>query len=208
MYDFEKSNRRRVLKTIGTGVVAGAVMSGTASARGNNYGNGNGIGAFLNDEAVLKDHPVWDSGVEDETDESAVDVQVGTMTDIDIPEDLIPEGEEVPEEGPFAFTPRAVKVTPGTEVTWRWATPTHHSVTSFNAAADDPGDHGQLFDEHYHPPANPEPPFHEFSHTFETEDTYLYFCHPHGTPYPVPFGPLGELPNHVGMRGAVLVRDE
>lgn len=213
MYDFGSSNRRTVLKTIGAGVVAGTVTSGSASARGNNYGNGNGIGAFLNDEAALKDRPVWDSGVVDRTGESEVDVHVGTTTEVDIPEEIFP-GDEPPEELPMGYSPRAIEISPGTEVTWDWATPTHHSVTSYNASAESPGDHGQLFDDHYHPPEEgesghpPEYPFHTFSHTFDTPDTYLYFCVPHGTPYPVPFGPLGEVPNHVGMRGAVLVTDE
>lgn len=214
MHNFGSLNRRKVLKTIGAAVATATVLTGTASARGNNYGNGNGVGDFLNDEAVLKAQPVWDSGVADQTGESNVTVQVGTMTSVDVPEDLIPPDEQVPEEGPFGYSPRAVKISPNTEVTWDWATPTHHSVTSYNASAETSDQHGELFDEHYHPPAEGEPefppeyPFNRFSNTFESLGTYLYFCHPHGTPYPVPFGPLGEVPNHVGMRGAVIVTDE
>jgi len=190
------SNRRTVLKTVGTGIAASAVFTSSANADK----RGKGIGAFLNAEAVFKDRPVWDSGVADKTGESAVEVLVGTLTSVDIPEDLFPGGDP-PEQGPFGYDPRAVKVSPGTEVTWTWVSG-HHSVTSYNASADSPEDHGQEFDDHSEDAQN------TFSHTFDEVGTYLYFCHPHGTPYPVPFGPLGEVPNHVGMRGAVKVVDD
>lgn len=199
MTNSDDTSRRDVLKTTAAvGVLSAAGLSGTAAAKGNDYGNGNGVGAFLNEEAVFKDRPVWDSGVADRTGQSAVEVKVGTMTSVDIPEDLFPGGDP-PEEGPFGFEPRAVEVSPGTEVTWEWVTD-HHSVTSFDASADAPEDHGQLFDDHGHRG-------HTFSYTFEAVDNYLYFCIPHGTPYPVPFGPV-DAPNHVGMRGAVIVSDD
>lgn len=201
MSRLNQANRRTVLKAIGAGVAGGVVYTGAASA-GRNYGNGNGLGAFLNDEAVLKDQPIWDSGVADKTGRSEADVSVGALTSVDVPEELLPPGEEAPDVAPFAFAPRALKVSPGTEVTWTWVAG-HHSVTSYNASADDPADHGQQFDSHGHADDD-----HTFSYTFEEVGTYLYFCHPHGTPYPVPFGPLGEVPNHVGMRGAVKVSDD
>jgi hypothetical protein len=72
-----ETSRRTVLKTIGAGVVSGTILSGSAGAkkgdkgsksgRSNNYGNGNGIGAFLNEEAKNKPSPVWDTGVADKT---------------------------------------------------------------------------------------------------------------------------------------------
>lgn len=192
----QDANRRTVLKTVGTGIAASAVFTNSASAGE----NGGGIGAFLNEEAVFKDRPVWDSGVADKTGESEVKVSVGTMTSVDIPEEMFPGGDP-PEEGPFGYDPRAVKLSPGTEVTWTWVTG-HHSVTSHNASADSPDEHGQEFESHS------EDAGHTFSHTFDEVGTYLYFCHPHGTPYPIPFGPLGEVPNHVGMRGAVKVVDD
>lgn len=194
------ANRRNVLKTIGAGVVGATTLTGAASPEGRNYGNGNGIGAFLNEEAVLKDMPVWDSGVADKTGQSAVNVLVGTLTSVDIPKDLWPFAGEPPEEGPFGFKPRAVEVSPGTQVTWSWVT-NHHSVTSFNTSADAPDDHGEVFEGHGDAGNT-------LSYTFNEVGKYLYFCHPHGTPYPVPFGPLGNVPNHVGMRGAVIVSDE
>lgn len=202
-----RSKRRNVLKTIGVGAV-GMVTIGSASAdKGNNYGNGNGIGAFLNEEAQWNDDP-WDGGMVDETgkEDEGVTVTVGAMTTIN------PPFPPSPTEGPFGFDPMAVKVSPGTEVTWEWAAP-HHSVTSYNPEAGDPsdptttGDHGQKFDDHDHggPP-------HELSYTFEERGAHLYFCHPHGTPYPAYDAFLEDVPdwdpvqeNMLGMRGAVLV---
>lgn len=199
-------SRRSVLKSIGAGAVGCLTWTATASAgnnddRGNGYGRGNGIGAFLNDEAEWNDDP-WDGGIANRTGESEVDISVGSFTSIDAP---FPE-----EQGPFAFDPQVVKVSPGTEITWRWVA-AHHSVTSYNEAAGDPsdptttGDHGKLFDEHAAAPNS-------FTYTFEESGTYLYFCHPHGTPYPafdaflVKMGldPIRE--NLFGMRGAVLVK--
>lgn len=198
MKDPRDTNRRTVLKTVGTGIAASAMVTGSASAEA----SGSGLGAFLNEEAVLKERPVWDSGVADRTGDSDVDVLVGSMTSVDIPDELWPGDDDPPEQGPFGYDPRAVKVSPGTEVTWRWVLG-HHSVTTYNASAESPEDHGHEFDSHGHADDD-----HTFSHTFEEVGTYLYFCHPHGTPYPMPFGPLGELPNHVGMRGAVKVVDD
>lgn len=188
--------RRKVLKLTGAGIAGSMALIGSASANGR-YGNGNGIGAFLNEEAVLKDRPIWDSGMANKTGQAEVEILVGTLTSVDVPQDLLPPGMEAPEQLPVAFTPRAVKISPGTEVTWTWVSD-HHSVTSFNESADAPEDHGQVFDDHGDAG-------HTFSYTFDEVDTYLYFCHPHGTPYPIPFGPLDPVPNHTGMRGAVLV---
>jgi plastocyanin len=204
-----QQTRRALLRSIGAGAAGGILMTGSAIAEGD-YGNGNGIGGFLNEEALWKDQPIWDTGITDETEKSAVEISVGAVTSLDIPEDDFPETP--PEAGPFAFDPMVVKVSPDTDVTWNWVAE-HHSVTSFNEAADEPpdptttGDHGQLFDEHGHAP-------HSVTHTFENVGTYLYFCHPHGTPYPAydPFldkiglDPVRE--NLFGMRGAVRVSDE
>jgi plastocyanin len=185
-------SRRTVLKAAGTvGLLSALGVSGTAVARSDNYGNGNGVGAFLNDEAAFKKPPVWDSGVADMTGQNTVDVTVGAMTTVH------PPGSD-PEQAPLAFDPVAVKVSPDTDVVWNWAVG-HHSVTSYNADASSPGDHGQLYDEHSGP----------FTYTFEDVGNYLYFCIPHGTPYPLDFGPpIGEVENLVGMRGAVIVSDE
>lgn len=207
MNNNDRTNRRRVLQSIGAVAVSVATIGTASRDKGNNYGNGNGIGAFLDEQAQWNDDP-WDGEMVDETgkQEEGVDVTVGAMTTIN------PPFGPSPVEGPFGFAPMAVKVSPGTEVTWTWAAP-HHSVTSYNPTAGDPsdpmktGDHGLKFDDHDHggPP-------HQLSYTFEERGAHLYFCHPHGTPYPAYDGFLEHLEgwdpvqeNLLGMRGAVLV---
>lgn len=205
MENHYKENRRRILKSIGAGAVGVAAIGSASADKGNNYGNGNGIGAFLDEEAQWNDDP-WDGEMADETGEENVEITVGALTTINPP--LSPS----PVEAPFAFDPMAVKVSPGTEVTWTWAA-SHHSVTSYNPRAGDPSDptttggHGQKFDDHDHggPP-------HQLSYTFEEGGAHLYFCHPHGTPYPAYDAFLEDVPgwdpvqeNMLGMRGAVLV---
>lgn len=185
------ANRRFVLKTIGAGVVGSLAFAGSASGRGD-YGNSNGIGAFLNEEAEFKDRPLWSSGIADKTGQSQVSVTVGALTSVDIPEDLVPPGEEVPEAGPFAFEPKAVKVSPGTVVKWIWTG--HHSVTSLDGT-------GVSFDVHRKKG--------EFTYTFDEVGNYLYYCYPHGTPYSIDLGePVGSVENLFGMRGAVKVSDD
>lgn len=187
------TNRRTVLKTIGAGIVGGAVLTGSASAKKE------GIGSFLNEEALFKDRPIWKTGIADRTDQDPVVVEVGTMTSIDIPEEELPsEIEESPEEGPFAFTPRAIKVSPETTVKWEW------TGNSFAFAPEEPWPH----DVHSVDESDGDPLFHsphlgkgEFEHDFDEPGTYLYYCTPHGNPGP------GH-PNLFGMRGAVKVIDE
>lgn len=197
MYDSGSSNRRKVLKTIGAAVATGTVLSGTASARGNNYGNGNAVGAFLNEEALGKDNPIWTSGVADHTGEETVQVDVGTMVSLDMPEEAAPG--EPPEEGPFGYSPRAVEVSTGTTVEWIWTEnafafnpgePWPHDVASFDTT----GDHNHVF-------RSPMQGTGTFSHEFTETGPHLYYCHPHGD-YTV------EHPNLFGMRGAVIVTDE
>lgn len=189
-------DRRKVLKAVGAGIAGTVAVTGSASAQGqSDYGNGNALGEFLSEEAEFKDRPLWDSGIVDETGQSSVEVTVGTVTSVDIPENLAPPGEEVPEQLPVAFTPKAVKVSPGTDVTWRWAPGIHHSVTSLDGT-------GVSFDEHGGPGDT-------FTYTFDDVGNYLYYCIPHGTPYEIDFGgPIGKVDNLFGMRGAVKVSDD
>lgn len=199
-------SRRTVLRSsaIASGVVlGGSALAGNAAAnRGNNYGNGNGIGAFLNEEAMWKESPVWDTGVADRTGQDEVDVLFGGLTDIDIPEEMIPPDEEVPDEGPWNLEPRVVKISPGTAVTWTWW---EHGIPHGLVSFFDPPEHGREFHEHRGEGDT-------FTYTFEDEGTYLYFCHPHGTPYEVDFsGPEQEeflVENLFGQRGAVIVSED
>ena len=191
-------DRRSVLKTIGAGIAGASVFTGSATAS-KNYGNGNAIGKFLTEDAAFKDQPLWSSGVADQTGQPQVNVTVGSLTSVDVP---VPEA---PDQGPFAFDPKAVAVSPGTDVTFTWPNypfDIHHSVTSYNASASDPSDHGQVFDFHG---VNGD----VVDHPFDEVGIYLYFCIPHGTPYPFDFGDeIGAVENLFGMRGAVIVSDE
>lgn len=194
-----------MLKTIGAAVATGTVLTGTASAGGNNYGNGNAVGAFLNEEAEFKDRPIWDTGVANRTGEETVQVDVGAMVPIDlppIPEDDLPQWlDEPPQEGPFGYEPRAVEVSPGTTVEWVWTgnsfafrpgEPWPHDVASYDTA----GDHNHEFHSELKGTGT-------FSHEFSDPGPHLYYCHPHGD-----FIEDNDHPNRFGMRGAVIVSDE
>lgn len=80
----------------------------------------------------------------------------------------------------FAFGPAAVKVSPGTTVTWRWlGTGGSHNVHAVDGAdfeSETTATEG-----------------HVFEHEFESERTVTYQCDPHTS---------------IGMKGIVLVRDE
>lgn len=192
-------SRRNVLRTAGlVGAVSLAGIPGTALGAGNNengFGNGNGLGAFLNEQAAYKDSPVWSGGVVDMTGEESVEVVVGAMTSVDMP--------DAPFEAlPVAFAPQAVKISPETDVTWTWASyeapipPIPHDVVSLE---DGVFDSGMQF------------PGSDFTHTFTDAGKYLYYCTPHGAPFPVhPHGAPEDarIYNEFGMRGAVLVVEE
>lgn len=192
-----QTNRRNVLKLLGAGAVGSVLFSGPASAE-HRFGNGNGIGAFLNEKAQFKDHPVWKDGVADRTGRGTVEVEVGTMTSINPPFPVPPELAV----GPFGFGPRAVKVSPGTTVRWVWTgnpwdlvdpnNPWGHDVASLEKSG---GTHKFI---------SPFQGTGEYEFTFEEVGTNLYFCHPHG--YPFHDGEHDY--NLVGMRGAVLVTDD
>lgn len=229
MNDEHGPNRRTVLKTIGAGAVGTAALASTATARSgdhdeqggtageNTYGNGNAIGAWLNEAAMFKESPVWDTGVADRTGQDEVEVLFGGLTDV-----LLPTGEDgslVEVQGPWNMEPRAVKVSPGTDVTWTWydgprAIDAHHLVSFHDPPYEDEfelpwenGGHG-----HEHPGGEDEFYVHRdlgdsFTHTYEETGIYLNFCIPHGTPFSFRFPELGEVSNLFGQRGAVIVDD-
>ena len=191
--------RRNVLRTAGlVGAVSLAGIPGTALGgenKRNGFGNGNGLGAFLNEQAAYKDSPVWSGGVVDTTGEESAEVVVGAMTSVDMP--------DAPFEAlPVAFAPQAVKVSPDTDVTWTWTSyespvpPIPHDVVSLKDGVFNSGMMG---------------PGAEFTHTFTDAGTYLYYCTPHGAPFEVhPHGAPANVRiyNEFGMRGAVLVVEE
>lgn len=207
------AHRRTVLKTIGAGAVGVATVTGSASADGGNgnrgaYGNGNGLDEFLNEEAMFKEDPVWDGEIANRMGEEVVEVAVGAMTSVNIPD------PEAPPEAPFAFAPMVVKVSPGATVRWTWVSnpfdfPIPHDVTSL---VDDNGDpvlepHAdQRYHHHdrYTPVEDGEDVNPTFEFTFNDRGNHLYYCTPHGAPFEVCHE--GRcIYNSFGMRGAVQV---
>lgn len=99
-------------------------------------------------------------GVVDRTGESGVTVEVGVEAN----------------EGAFGFGPAAIRIDPGTTVTWSWT----GKGGSHNVAHTDGDFESDLVDSADH----------TFEHTFESEGTYAYSCTPH---------------EMMGMKGAVVV---
>jgi len=99
-------------------------------------------------------------GVVDRTGRDEVTVEVGVQNG----------------DGPYGFGPAAVRVSPGTTVTWEW----NGEGGSHNVVHTDGAFESELVAEAGH----------TFSYTFETEGTYEYYCSPHEA---------------LGMKGAVVV---
>ena len=179
--------RRAALKTFGTTVVAGKFFTGAVSARPDQYGNGNAIGAWLSEKPKLVGKRIWDGGFVDETGESEVTIVFDESKEVG---DLVI---------PFTADPMAVRVSPGTKVTWEWDDGDAHELVSF---FDPP-----------HEDEYAEATFRDDSGSFEWEfketGNYLYYCHPHGTPYVVETVDGGGRDrtgkNLMGHRGAVKV---
>lgn len=210
-------DRRTALKALGAGIAGSVALPGLASAEAGTdeqgaYGDGHGLDVFLNEEAVFKDSPIWDGEITDMRGQAVVDVAVGAMTSVNAP--------GAPPLLPFGFDPMVVKVSPGATVRWTWVSnpfdePIPHDVTSL---VDDDGEvvlepHAdQRYHHHavYTPAASDENLEEDINPTFEfafhEPDNHLYYCTPHGAPFPLDFGPeLGEVTNLVGMRGAIKV---
>ncbi|MDS0301112.1 plastocyanin/azurin family copper-binding protein [Halogeometricum sp. S1BR25-6] len=197
------SNRRTVLKTVGTLSLLSTVGVGTAlgakpERKGNNFGNGNGVGAFLNEPALYKPSPVWADGVVNATGQDTVEVVNGAMTNVTLP--------GFPPMLPVAFDPVAVEVSPGTEVVWTWQEypegfpPIPHNVVSLKQDGN-----GPLFE---NPDGVVYQPGLTYAVTFDEPGNYLYYCTPHGAPFEVPNFEGETVYNEFGMRGAVIVTDE
>lgn len=207
-------DRRTVLKTIGAGLLGTTAIAGPASAGGDGdtgaYGNGNGLGAWLNEKAEFKQHPIWTGEIADKRGESVVDVAVGAMTSIDVPNG--------PPAGPVGFAPRAVLVSPGTTIRWTWESnpleiPIPHDVTSLvNADGEpvlEPHADQRFHHQDQYTPASKVDGLEEdvnptFEFTFEEPGNHLYYCTPHGAPFRYHDHPK----NMLGMRGAVVVTSD
>jgi halocyanin-like protein len=89
----------------------------------------------------------WDGSAVDDPDADEVTVTVG------------PGGE-------YVYDPAAVRVSPGTTVTFEWASPTHNVLVE--SAPGDWSGHEAIENEGF-----------SYQHTFETEGVYKYYCQPH-----------------------------
>jgi len=130
-------DRRTVLKATaaaGATAVGGRALSGTASAQDADL------------EAWFENVDNFD-GVVDETGNSKVTIEVGVEAN----------------GGQYGFGPAAVRVDPGTTVTWKWVGGTH------NVVADDGN---------YESEMSGEDGF-TFSRTFDEEGVSKYYCMPH-----------------------------
>jgi hypothetical protein len=114
--DSRTISRRTTLKTAGALSLFSTLGVGSALAKPdrnrnrNNFGNGNGAGAFLNERALYTASPVWGDCVVDMTGQDTVEVVVGAMTSVELP--------EAPPMLPLTFAPVAVEVSPDTTVVW------------------------------------------------------------------------------------------
>ncbi len=134
-------SRRGALRAIGGGVAAGAAL-GAAPATAGAQSDGPDLASWF--EGVSN----YD-GVVDETGSGSVTLEVGVEAN----------------GGAFGFEPAAVRVDPGTTVTWTWT----GQGGSHNVAAD--GFESELTDSSDY----------TFEHTFEAEGVSTYVCTPHET---------------------------
>jgi halocyanin-like protein len=159
--DDRSITRRGALRAAAGAAAAGAGIAagtGSAAAQGSvDYGGwfGSGTGAETQNF----------DGTVDRTGQDAVTVEVGA------------EGNG----GPYAFSPAAVRVDPGTTITFDWVSDTHNVLIE-----EAPSDAGWAGVEAI------ENTGYSHEHTFETEGIYKYYCQPHLA---------------LGMKGAVVVGD-
>lgn len=137
------SNRRQFLTTAGSLAVIG-LLSGCSGDNGNSSSDGEN--GSSNIEEWLSETDNYDGNIET-LNENSVTVKAG------------------PESNEMVFAPAAIRITPGTTVTWKWIGSGTHNVVAkggqFNSGAPETGA--------------------TFEHTFETTGTILYYCKPHRT---------------------------
>jgi halocyanin-like protein len=135
--DSPTATRRSVLKT--TAAAGAAAATGTAFT-GAAFAQDAGLESWFENTSNF-------DRVVDETGSSEVTVEVGAEAN----------------GGAFGYGPAAVRVDPGTTVTWEWVAGSH------NVVADDGTYESELTNEEGF----------TFSHTFEAEGVSKYYCTPH-----------------------------
>ncbi|WP_380681365.1 halocyanin domain-containing protein [Salinigranum sp. GCM10025319] len=139
------------------GVAAGVTTLGVGASAGPAAAQGDDYGGWLSDVDN------FDGSTVDATGQDAVAVEVGAQGN----------------GGTFAFAPPAVRVSPGTTVTFNWTSNTHNILIE-----EQPGDAEW---EGHEPIENTG---FTLEHTFEVEGVYKYYCEPHLS---------------LGMKGVVVV---
>ena len=148
-------SRRSVLRR-------GAAASVALAGLGTGVASAQPYGGWFTDDAPGGATSNYDGTTVDRTGEDSITITVGA------------DGND----GSFAYDPPAVRIDPGTEVVFDWASDTHNLVLK-----DGPDGGWSGYDEI-------QDAGFEHSHTFETEGVYKYYCEPHLT---------------LGMKGAVAV---
>jgi halocyanin-like protein len=158
-------SRRRVLQTAaGTAAAAatGAAVSGSAAAQ-----DGEGVPAeydgWFTGDARGGEVQNYDGTTTDRTGQSEVTLTVGA------------DGNG----GTFAYEPPALRISPGTTVTFDWVSDTHNVLVESQPEGAGWEGHDPIEDTGF-----------SFSHTFEAEGVYTYYCDPHLS---------------LGMKGAIVV---
>ncbi|WP_251341676.1 halocyanin domain-containing protein [Haloplanus halophilus] len=151
----ERMTRRTALRTAVGAAAAGLGARTVAAQNGVDYGGWFGSGRGAETQNF--------DGTVDRTGQDSVTVEVGS------------EGNG----GPYAFGPAAVRVDPGTTVTFEWVSDTHNILIE-----DQPSGAG------WEGVSAIENTGYSHEHTFETEGIYTYYCQPHLA---------------LGMKGAVVV---
>jgi halocyanin-like protein len=137
--------RRTVLRAAGTGLAAatlGAGVSGSAAAQS----DGPDYGGWFDDVQN------YDGTTVDNTGQDQVTVEVGA------------EGNG----GPYAFTPPAMRIDPGTTVVFEWTSDTHNVLPEEQPSGAGWEGHEPIENTGF-----------TYEHTFETEGIYKYYCQPH-----------------------------
>ncbi|MCO8243078.1 MULTISPECIES: halocyanin domain-containing protein [unclassified Haladaptatus] len=138
-----KIGRRNLLRATG-GMILTGVLAGCSGNGDGDTGNGDGDSENTSVDEWLSSTDNYDS-VTDMTGKDAVTVEVG------------PSGNE------YVFEPAAIRIDPGTTVTWQWVGSGHHNVVATDGGF------------------KSGPPEKEatFEHTFDSAGKALYYCQPH-----------------------------
>ena len=152
--------RRRVLR--GAGAAARGVAAGATAATAQETVS---YGDWFTDAAPGGAVGNFDGTTVDERGSGSITIEVGA------------EGNG----GPFAFAPPAVRIDPGTTVTFDWVSDTHNIVVEEQPSGAGWEGHGPIENTGF-----------SYEHTFETEGLYKYYCEPHLT---------------LGMKAAIVVGD-